>query len=98
MAGGDSLRQIALGVLIHVQRHQIHLRSPPSALPSVAQQKPVDEVLRMRMLADLGADQRNAFALGLGGSRDPWATEGEGGGGRPGGKEGPAGESRSGHG
>jgi hypothetical protein len=49
-------------MLINVERDQVHLGTPPPA----AQQEPVDEMLRVGVQSDFGADQGDGLAGRLG--------------------------------
>jgi len=46
--------------LVHVHRHDAHVRAMPLARDGVAHQKPVDEVLRVRQVAVDGGDDGDA--------------------------------------
>ena len=59
MTGCRPTGQVLFRKLIDVQRDQIHLWLPPSPLPDIAQQKPINEVLGMGVLADFRGNQRN---------------------------------------
>ena len=53
--------EVGFGKLIDVERNDVHLRTAPAALPAVPLQKPVDDVLAMRVLTVLahqGGDLR----------------------------------------
>ena len=51
--------QVAFGNLIHIQARQIERWAIMLPLPSVAFQKPIDEVLRVRILANFGGQNRH---------------------------------------
>ena len=87
MTGRRPTGQVLFRKLIDVQRNQIHLRLPPTALPGIAQEKPINEVLGMGVLADLRGNQRDFLASQFGFLGSP-----------EGGREGSGGHSKSGRG
>ena len=63
-AGRSILAQIAFGTLIHVQRDQIHGRVVVPAVPAVAFEEAVADVLGVGVLAVLGDDAGDFGAVG----------------------------------
>ncbi len=55
-ARGPVRRQILRGVLIYIQRHEVHRGMMIFSVPSVAFQKPIDDVLPVRILPVHGDD------------------------------------------
>ena len=62
----DTLRAlgalVALGLLVYVERRNVHLGPVPFALVGIAHQKPVTHVLRMRKVTPDGRDDRQLLA------------------------------------
>ncbi len=57
---GPRAAEVAVGLLIDVQRDQIHRRTVVAILPAVADQVAVDDVLRVGVAAILGDHGRDA--------------------------------------
>src|SRR5262245_57572186 len=55
-------RQIPFRKLVHIKPGQVHRRMMPRALPPISFEKTIDEMLRVRMGADLGGEDRDAPA------------------------------------
>ena len=56
--------QVAFGPLVDVDRNQIHRRLVVAAIPAVAFEKAVDNVLAVRVLAVFGNDGSDLGTLG----------------------------------
>ena len=65
MPGGPFATEIIFVELIHVKAGQFQLRAMMTALPAVAFENAIDEMLRMRILARFCSDERDPPLPGL---------------------------------
>jgi len=72
--------EVVLGELVDVERDEIHVGPAPAALPSVAQQETLDEMLRVRKRAHHGSNQGDLLARSVGGPERDAGQRGGGGG------------------
>ena len=58
---GPLLALVALRLLVHIQRHHLHVALMPFAVQRIANQKPVAHVLGVGQIPVDGRDDRNSF-------------------------------------